>query len=177
MAKDRLEAIWLTGKATNHVSYCATSCLWARKCQMTTLKLLKCFQFCVPHASNVQPTVRGHDVWGWDYLQVNMKHLQPVLLTLYFDMSTDIWLINVEWLILLIRNGLFTKFHPLGYGCYSRFKEHSIGMNWRFQSSLECYVHFSQSIQFLMQKKSIYFSHTLLKCKIHHIMEVKWSVN
>ncbi len=34
---------------------------------MTTLKLLKCFHLCVPYASDVEPAVRGHDVWGWDY--------------------------------------------------------------------------------------------------------------
>ncbi len=34
---------------------------------MKTSKLLKCFHFCVPYASDVQPVVRGLDVWGWDY--------------------------------------------------------------------------------------------------------------
>ncbi len=29
---------------------------------MMNTKLLKCFQLCVQYASDVQPTVRGHDV-------------------------------------------------------------------------------------------------------------------
>ncbi len=36
--------------------------------QMTTSKLSKCFQFCaICIVIDVQPTVCGHDVWGWDW--------------------------------------------------------------------------------------------------------------
>ncbi len=38
---------------------------------MTTSTLLKCFHICVPYASDVQPAVRGGDVWGWDYCQTD----------------------------------------------------------------------------------------------------------
>ncbi len=34
---------------------------------MVTFKLLKFFQLCVRYASDVQSTVRGCDVWGWDF--------------------------------------------------------------------------------------------------------------